>query len=64
VVRELLIADLELARPPGEAAERVSVSAAGRELVEDVGGALDEDVRLGALAQRGDRKQKARNQKE
>jgi len=64
VVRELLIADLELARPPGEAAERVCVSAAGRELVEDVVGALDEDVRLGALAQRGDRKQKARNQKE
>jgi len=65
VVRELEAAYLELARPPGEAAERVRVSATGRELVEHVVRALDQDVRLGTLTlERRGGKQKAGNEKQ
>jgi len=44
VVGELQGAYLELTRPPGESAERVSVSAAGSELAVHIRRALNQDV--------------------
>jgi len=51
VVGILQLPYMEVTRPPGESAERVSVSAAGSELAVDVRGGLDQDIDRRALTE-------------
>jgi hypothetical protein len=63
-VGKLELTDLEFARPPGESAERVSVSPTGGELSLDVGGALDHQIHGGTLAQQHRRRRKSKRHNE